>query len=65
MQEPVLFIVLSLLCVVIYFLLNQKKNKEEDKSNEELGRLKESLTNSINTMSTSFNSDKLMNKQYP
>jgi len=56
MQESVLYIVLILLCVVIYLLLNQKKNKEDDKSNEELGRLKESLTNSINIMSTSFNS---------
>ena len=56
MQELVLYIVLVLLCVVVYLLLNQKKNKDEDKSNEELGRLKESLTNSINTMSTSFNS---------
>jgi len=56
MQESILYLVLALLCVVIYLLLNQKQNKEEDKSNEELGRLKESLTNSINTMSTSFNS---------
>ena len=56
MQESVLYIVLVLLCVVIYLLLNQKKNKDEEKSSEELGRLKESLTNSINTMSTSFNS---------
>ena len=56
MQESVLYIVLALLCVVIYLLLNQKKNKDEDKSSEELGRLKESLTNSINIMSTSFNS---------
>ena len=56
MQESILYIVLTLLCVVIYLLLNQKKNKEDDKSNEELERLKDSLTNSINTMSTSFNS---------
>jgi len=56
MQESVIYIVLVLLCVVIYLLLNQKKNKEDDKSNEELARLKDSLTNSINTMSTSFNS---------
>ena len=56
MQESVLYIVLALLCVVIYLLLNQKKNKDDDKSNEELERLKDSLTNSINTMSTSFNS---------
>ena len=56
MQESILYIVLVLLCVVIYLLLNQKKNKEDDKSNEELVRLKDSLTSSINTMSTSFNS---------
>ena len=56
MQESVLYIVLALLCVVIYLLLNQKKNKDDYKSNEELERLKDSLTNSINTMSTSFNS---------
>jgi DNA recombination protein RmuC len=42
--------------VVVYLLLNQKKNKDEGKNNEELERLKEALTNSINTMSTSFNS---------
>ena len=56
MQESVLYIVLFLLCVVIYLLLNQKKIKDEDKNKEELVRLKESLTSSINTMSTSFNS---------
>jgi len=52
MQESILYIVLLLLCVVIYLLLNKNK----DKNNEELGRLKESLNNSMNTMSTSFNS---------
>ena len=56
MQESILYIVLVLLCVVVYLLLNQRKNKDEDKNKEELTRLKESLTNSINTMSTSFNS---------
>ena len=56
MQESILYIVLVLVCVVIYLLLNQRKNKDEDKNKEELIRLKESLTNSINTMSTSFNS---------
>ena len=55
MQESVLYIVLVLLCVVIYLLINLKKNKDEDKSNEELVRLKDSFNNSINTMSTSFN----------
>jgi len=56
MQESILFIVVLLLCVVIYLLLIQRKSKEKDQNNEELARLKESLTNSINTMSTSFNS---------
>ena len=56
MQESILFIVVLLLCVVIYLLLIQRKRKDEDKKYEELTRLKESLTNSINTMSTSFNS---------
>ena len=55
MQESVLYIVLALLCVVIYLLITQRKNKDERKNNEELGRLKDSLTSSINTMSTSFN----------
>ena len=42
--------------MIVYLLLSQNKNKDEGKNNEELARLKESLTNSINTMSTSFNS---------
>ena len=56
MNDLVIYIVLALLCVVIYLLINQKKPKDDEKNNEELGRLKESLTNSINSMSTSFNS---------
>ena len=56
MQESLLYIALLLLCVVIYLLLNQNKKKNEDLNNKELDTLKESLTNSINTMSTSFNS---------
>jgi len=56
MQDLVIYIVLALLCVVIYLLINQKKSRDNEKNNEELGRLKESLTNSINSMSTSFNS---------
>jgi DNA recombination protein RmuC len=56
MQDLVIYIVLVLLCVVIYLLINQKKSKDDEKNNEELGRLKESLINSINSMSTSFNS---------
>ena len=55
MQDSILYIVLVLLCVVIYLLLNQRKHKDDSKNNEEIDRLKDSLTNSINTMSTSFN----------
>ena len=55
MQESVLYIVLALLCVVIYLLITQRKNKEEVKNNEEFDRLKDSLNSSINNMSTSFN----------
>ena len=55
MQDSILYIVLTLLCIVIYLLLSQKKNKSEESNNEEIDRLKNSLTNSINTMSTSFN----------
>ena len=57
MQESILYLVLLLLCIVIFILLYQKKSGNDDQNKrEELGRLKESLTNSINTMSTSFNS---------
>ena len=55
MQESVLYIVLALLCVVIYLLITQRKNKEEIKNSEEFNRLKDSLNSSINNMSTSFN----------
>ena len=55
MQDSILYIVLVLLCVVIYLLFNQRKHKDDSKNNEEIDRLKDSLTNSINTMSTSFN----------
>ncbi len=55
MQESVLYIVLILLCVVIYILVIQRKNKLESRNNEELNQLKDSLTGSINTMSSSFN----------
>ena len=55
MQDSILYIVLVLLCVVIYLLLNQRRYKDDSKKNEEIDKLKDSLTNSINTMSTSFN----------
>lgn len=55
MQDVILYIVLILLIVVIYLLLNQRKHKDDKTNNEELISLKDSLTNSISTMSTSFN----------
>ena len=56
MQDTILYIVLILLIVVIYLLYNQRKHKDDSKNNEEIIRLKDSITSSINTMSTSFNS---------
>jgi len=55
MQDSILYILLVLLCVVIYLLVSQRRRKDEEKNHEEIDRLKDSLTNSINTMSTSFN----------
>jgi len=55
MQDLILYIVLILLIIVIFLLINQRKNRDDKKNNEELDRLKNSLTGSINTMSTSFN----------
>ena len=55
MQDSILYVVLLLLCVVIFLLLNQRKHKDDSKNNEEINKLKDSLTNSISTMSTSFN----------
>jgi len=55
MQDSIIYIVLILLCVIIFLLINQKKNKFEDKNKEEIDQLKGSINNSINTMSTSFN----------
>ena len=54
MEDLILYIVLVLLIVVIYLLLKQTKHRE-DKKIQELDHLKDSLTNSINTVSTSFN----------
>ena len=55
MEESILYIVLALLCVVIYLLITQRKNKEEVKNSEEFVRLKDSLNSSLNNMSASFN----------
>ena len=56
MQDSILYIILILLIVVIYLLFNQRKHKDDSKNNEEIVRLKDSISSSINTMSTSFNS---------
>ena len=51
MQDSILYIVLALLCFVIYLLVNQKKQKDEDKGKEEINKLKESLNQSFGQMS--------------
>jgi len=55
MQDSILYIVLVLLCVVVYLLLKINNGKKGNEKNEEIDKLKDSLNNSINTMSTSFN----------
>ena len=55
MQDVILYIVLGLLCVVVYLLLKQKNNKEEIKNTEEINKLKDTLNNSMTAMSSSFN----------
>ena len=55
MQDLILYIVLVMLILVVYLLINQNKYQNNKKKNEEIDRLQDSLANSINTMSTSFN----------
>ena len=56
MQDSLLYVILLLIGVVIYLLITQRKNKEEFKdSSDNLNSLKESINNSFNTMSASFN----------
>ena len=55
MQDLILYIIFILLCLIIYILISQKKNQDNDKREVELNKLKDSLTSSITTMSTSFN----------
>ena len=55
MQDSILYIILALLCVVVYLLLKINLNKNENKKTEEIDNLKNTLASSINTMSTSFN----------
>jgi DNA recombination protein RmuC len=65
MQDSLLYIlsalIVLLVCVVginIYLLFDRrgKKDDDRDRDREEIARLKESINNSMNTMSTSFNS---------
>tara|TARA_Y100000590_G_scaffold410294_1_gene503212 strand:- start:9 stop:1049 length:1041 start_codon:yes stop_codon:yes gene_type:complete len=56
MQESILYIILVLLCAIIFLLIFQKKKSNDFENNHELDKLKDSLTSSINTMSSSFNS---------
>ena len=51
MQELILYIVLGLLCLVVYLLLNNKRNNNTEKNKEEIDRLKESLTTSFGQIS--------------
>ena len=55
MEDSILYIVLILLCVVIYLLITQNKKTDDKKNVEGFDRLKDSLTSSINTISSSFN----------
>ena len=63
MQNLLLYIVSALIillvCVIginIYLLFDRRGKKDNDRNREEITRLKESINNSMNTMSTSFNS---------
>ena len=62
MQDSLLYITSALIVLLvaviainIYLLINGRKKKNEDKAIDEMNSLKESINNSINTMSTSFN----------
>ena len=57
MQDSILYIVLGLLCLVVYLLLKQTKNKSNEKNKEEINRLKETLTSSFGQMSKEISKD--------
>ncbi len=57
MTDSILYAVLVLICVVIYILLAQKKNKGNEKNIEEINKLKDSLTNSFGQMSREITKD--------
>ena len=56
MQDLILYIVLTLVCMIVFLLLKQEKKKNDNGNKEEIEKLKESFNNSINTMSGSINS---------
>ncbi|MBO6491551.1 MAG: DNA recombination protein RmuC, partial [Pelagibacteraceae bacterium] len=63
MQDSLLYIasalivlLIAVLAIDIYLLINRRKQKDGDKAIEEINTLKESINNSMYTMSTSFNS---------
>ena len=57
MQDLILYIVLVLLCVTVYLLLNQRKQKHNEDNREQIDKLKESLTSSFGQMSKEISKD--------
>jgi len=57
MKDSILYIILVLICIVIYLLFNQRKNKYNDKNREEINSLKDSLTGSFSQMSKEMAKD--------
>ena len=45
MQDSILYILLGLLCVIIYLLLKQGKYKQQDRNNEEIDKIKDIYQN--------------------
>jgi len=57
MQDSILYIVLILLCMVVYLLFSQKIQRKNETDKEELNKLKESLTTSFGQMSKEISKD--------
>ncbi len=57
MQDSILYIVLILLCVIVYLLFSQKIQRKNETDKEELNKLKESLTTSFGQMSKEISKD--------
>ena len=56
MLSAILVLLVVFIAIEIYLLINRRKQKDGDKAIEEINTLKESINNSMHTMSTSFNS---------